>query len=358
MGERTLRGEIPYRTPFQSSPQGKGLLGEESDEYCGGAMSSEPSYEIVARGMTTRPVRIAGDQFDTVITRQALEGMARQVREGHVAMTPEHLSYLGPIGRWVDAEVVDLPDGHGELRMYGEFIDSLSPRHTDPPILLQLDDLPESEPPDVLDLTCSVELRIFEDADHSAIKESAPFALHHQHRWAELPPLEWVIGIPVLWGATKFAGAFFSELGRSSAEAVVEWFKKWSGRAQQNDRDWIVTLRFDLEDGSSVSGYIPVTAHDEQSARDLIAALESAGVVASLAGTQSERQILGEVKEVAVIYDHQDGWQLGWWTDGERVFKTLWFDKNKPAPERFLGRPLFESGSPAPSMGAQYDEEE
>lgn len=333
-------------------------MDESKGEYGDVAMSSEPPYEIVARGMTTRPIRIAGDQFDTVITREALEDMARQVRQKHVPMTPEHLSYLGPMGRWVNAEVVDLPDGHSELRMYGEFIDSFSPRHADPPILLQLNNLPESDLPDVLDLTCAVELRIFEDGDHSAIKESAPFAISHQNRWAELPPLEWVLLIPVVWGATKFAGAFLSELGRSSAESVVDWLKKWSGRAQENDRDWIVTLRFELEDGSAVSGYVPVAAHNEQSARDLISALESAGVVASLAGAQSEQRILGEVEEVAVIYDREDGWQLGWWSDGERVFKTLWFDKNKPAPERFLGRPLFESGTPAPSIDAEDEEEE
>src|SRR5690606_38121870 len=137
------------------------------------------------------------------------------------------------------------------------------------------------------------------------------------------------------WGASKFAGALFSELGRASAAAVAEWFGQWSPRAKPKQRDWIVTLRFEIPDGTLVYGFIPVRYEDSGVYERIKRGLDSAGVVATLAGARAEGRLLSDGKEVAVILDEAGDWELAWWVDGDRVFRTRWFKENCPAPERF-----------------------
>lgn len=318
--------------------------------------TERPGYSFIARGMTTRPVQIAGDEFMTAFSREALEGMARQVRDGYVAMPPEHLSYLGPVGRWVDAEVIELDDGHSELVMYGTEVDYYTPSGADPAVFDKLDGLPEAgEMPDV-DLFCAAELRNFDPSDTKEIESSAPLPLRHEHKWAELPPLEWIISIPVVWGAVKFAGAFFEELGRVSAKALASWLKKWSIRAKEDERDWIVTLRFGLPNGEIVYGFVPIRSKSDNIEERIVTGLNSAGVVASIAGAHAENRLVGHAKQVALILDDNDQWQFAWWTDGARVFRTKWFDDNCPDPERFLGHPLFDTSGDDPSTDSDTAE--
>lgn len=311
--------------------------------------AERPGYTVIARGLTTRPVQITGDEFMTAFSREALEGMARQVLDGYVAMPPEHLSYLGPVGRWVDAEVVELDDGHSELLMYGAEVDYYTPTGSDPAVLDELDALPEAGELSDVEVFCAVELRNFDASDTKEIEASAPLPLRHEHKWAELPPLEWIISIPVVWGAVKFAGAFFEELGRVSAKALASWLKNWSIRTKEDDRDWIVTLRFGLPNGEIVYGFVPVRSKAEDLEERIVKGLNSAGVVASVAGIHAENRLIGDATQVALILDDRDRWQLAWWTDGARVYRTKWFDDNCPDPERFLGRPLFETSRDDPS---------
>ena len=88
----------------------------------------------------------------------------------------------------------------------------------------------------------------------------------------------------------------------------------------------------------------------------MVQALQHSGVVASLAGIQAESGVLGDAKQVGLIYDESGDWRLAWWFDGERVFKTHWFVKNCPDPQRFLGRPLLEH-SQGVSIGPTDEEE-
>lgn len=321
-------------------------------------MSQGTNHDFVAKGITTKPVEVEGEDLPIAFSRQALEGMARQVREGLVGMTPEHLSYLGPIARLVDAEVVESHDGHSELVMYGRYVVDYTPRKEgdDPTLLEMLAPLDEAEQTQDLDLSLGVEFRIFTGADADDVRASSPLPIQHERRYAELPPLEWVILIPVVWGAVKFAGAFFEELGRASASEFVAWIKGWSARSKQGDRDWILTLRFVLPDDSIVSGFIPVQAHSDDAERQLVDALQQSGDVASLAGVQAESAPLGDARQVGLIYDESGNWRLAWWFDGERVFKTHWFVNNCPDPERFLGRSLLEH-SQGVSLGATDEEE-
>ncbi len=159
----------------------------------------------------------------------------------------------------------------------------------------------------------------------------------------------------MVWGAVKFAGAFFDELGRVSAKALASWLKNWSIRAKADDRDWIVTFRFGLPNGEIVYGFVPVRSKAEDLEERIVKGLNSAGVVASIAGAHAENRLIGDAKQVALILDDKDRWQFAWWTDGAPVCRTTWFNHNCPDPERFLGRPLFEASGDDPSTGPGTD---
>ena len=57
-------------------------------------------------------------------------------------MPPEYLSYLGPVGRWVRAEVVDLDDGHSELLMHAQEIEVQTASDRDAKLIARLAELP------------------------------------------------------------------------------------------------------------------------------------------------------------------------------------------------------------------------
>jgi hypothetical protein len=80
---------------------------------------SEDQEEFIAKGRSTRAVRLRGEDYLVSFTKEALLDMANQVRSGYVMMNVDHLSYLPPIGYWHRAEVVDDAEGHSELVMYG-----------------------------------------------------------------------------------------------------------------------------------------------------------------------------------------------------------------------------------------------
>lgn len=112
----------------------------------------------------------------------------------------------------------------------------------------------------------------------------------------------------------------------------------------------MLTLQFELGDGSLIYGFIPCRSQgDGDTDGDLIAGLDEANTLASFAGLQQERSVLPNLKRAAFIF--LDGaWHLAWWTDGISVFRTHWFDRHLPDPARFLGRPLLGSDVPVPSQ--------
>ena len=130
------------------------------------------------------------------------------------------------------------------------------------------------------------------------IRSSAPIPLVHEHRWSELRPLEWIIAIPVVWSAVRFAGFFFDELGRASAQALAKWLSNSSEGAQSPERDWVVTLRFEIEGSTRVYGFIPVLSGAGDEEERISVGLSSASVVASLAGLQAATGALQGAREV------------------------------------------------------------
>lgn len=293
-----------------------------------------------ARALSTRPVQIADENQQTRFTRGALEDMARQVSEKFVAVTIEHLDYLPPIGRWYEASVVEASDGEFELEMNGRALRQLIPTGNDPADPLDtVATLPEQTIPNAVLPVISFEARNFEVSDLPVIEAGAPFPMILEHRWSQLPPLIWTLSIPVVWGACKFAGSFLETLGKVSAEALAGWLRASWSRSKDPNRDRILSVQFDLGDGVFIYGFIPSQPDAADDEHTIAAGLRQSDLLAAFAGAQKEREILPALKRAAFIF-MDSRWRLAWWTDGDSVFRTHWFDDHTLDPARFLGRPL------------------
>jgi hypothetical protein len=210
----------------------------------------------------------------------------------------------------------------------------------DPPDPLELiAQLPEQEVPTGVETGVGFETRNFEPGDLGDIQTDPPFPVHAEHRWAELPPIVWTLSIPVVWGACKFAGAFFESLGKESAEGVARWVRAAWNRAREPERDRMLAVQFELPDGSLLYGFVPSRYDDPHGDAVLAAALRATGLLAAFAGLQNERPVFEGLRRAAFIFDGTS-WHLAWWTNGEAVYRTHWFNSHMPDPARYLGRPL------------------
>lgn len=305
---------------------------------------SEP-YEparVVAHGPTTRTVQLTTGER-VAFAPEALHDMVRQAREGFVAMNVEHLDLLPPIGRWSDGEVKTLEDGEQQLLLYGSMLQQFETRaeFEDP---FRPASTAQKEAPSRVDLVVRAEARNFDSETWSSAASDCPFPVEETHKWSALPPLEWLFSIPVVWGAARFAGSFLDRLGSAAADGLISWIKETSRRAKEPARDRYVTLAFEIEDGRTVYGFIPLTAEDDEltALRD---ALDRAGPLAELAGAQRDGLAM-RAHRIAYFYDGAT-WQLGWFVTDEGVFRTKYFLDSAPDPERFLGRPLLPDGLPS-----------
>jgi hypothetical protein len=80
----------------------------------------------------------------------------------------------------------------------------------------------------------------------------------------------------------------------------------------------------------------------------LSAALQSLDEVAAFAGLAKVGQIEQTGLVRAVFIHDGDGWKFAWWSDGEKIYRTQWFEAHAPDPSRFLGRPLFPNDQSSP----------
>lgn len=291
----------------------------------------QPTKKITAGGPTTRTVELpSGERFR--FTKEALAGMADQTREQFIPMNIEHLTLMPPIGRWYDAEVVDLDDGESQLVMHGAAI-----THFD-----ATDDLPDpfappehqgtGEGPPLIPVGVEAEARNYDSPAWNDIVSAAPVPVEAVHKWAALPPIEWILAIPVTWGMAKFAGSFLDRLGASAAEGLIGWVTRSSQRAKSPDRDRFVTLRFEIDDRCTVYGFVPFTADD--GSEPLQRAIDAAGTLAEVAGAQ--RSGTGMAAH-AIAYGF-DGtrWRLAWFVTDRGAFRTRYYLMNMPQTDRFL----------------------
>jgi hypothetical protein len=308
------------------------------------------------KALTTRPVVVAGDEHMTAFTKEALESLAKQMRESFIPASLEHLSFLPPVARWVDGEVTVADDGESELTLDGEDLRQFVAQGPVPDPLMDVDALEIFSPPSgEIPVEVRYEGRNFDSEALTLVMGDCPLPTTEELRWSALPPIEWILAIPVMWGAVKFAGGFFDELGHASARRVAGWLCHASSKAKAAERDRIVTVDFEITCGRSVHAIIPVKADAPEQEIVLENALNSLGGVASLAGMiRDGKSPLPGVERATFMFDGT-AWQLAWWTDGKSVYRTAWFEHNKPDPARFLGRPFVfekESGStelPTPS---------
>ncbi len=319
---------------------------------------SEEGWEkksLVIRAASTRTVELpTGERVR--FAKEALEGVANQVRSSFLPMHVEHLTVLPPIGRWVDAQVVEADDGEFELLMEGEYLPQLvrSGEDFDPFALLPGEAAAGKVPE--MHLRVLTESRNFEEEDFQAIRQDAPVEIGQENRWAILPPLEWVFVFPVVWGAIRFAGSFFDELGKISAQKAAAWLEGSSRRAREPQRDRLVTLRFDLPGGGFVSGHI-VAPHDGEAESTTAEGLAAAGALAEWVGAQVELGLIPGLQRAAFVWA-EGRWNLAWYvTDGSAVYTTHWFERNAPDATRILGRPILgdlaEDASIGPSAVGQ-----
>ena len=296
-------------------------------------------HRIVAHGPSTRVVRLTtGERVR--FAPEALHDIVRQAREGFIAMNVEHLNLFPPVGRWSDGEVTTLDDGELQVLLYGETLDQFT-ASTDIVDPFQGDDSTGS-PPEALAVSLGAESRNFDPEVWKEAAASCPLPVKQVHKWSSLPPIEWVLTIPVAWGAAKFLGSFLDRLGTATGDAFVEWLKVTSRKAHEPERDRYVTLSFDLGDGRIVYGFIPFAAEDDElfAVRE---ALDSAGALAEVAG-QLNAGVATNAHLVAYLFDGRE-WRLAWFVTDDGAYSTRYFSENMPDPERFLGRPVLSDPS-------------
>ena len=288
---------------------------------------------------STRPIQAAGNDHTTAFTRSALEDMADQVNRTGIWKTVEHLRFLPPLGVVKRAEVRDAADGEAEI-----FVQDVPPL----PVLTYADDwgafkgvsgVVPSKPPEV-EVQVGFCRRNFSTQNADDIEEEIGDSASPFEEYSELPLLVFAVTIPVLWGVKQFAGAFLSRLGEIAAEEFAASIKRWVQRSKDPDRVCVVDLEFQLPSGAEIHGFSLAGLGGIEDA--VSSALAATGELASIAGVQKERDFFPGLRKAAFFLD-AEGWQLGWWTDGERVFQTKWFKDNPPDVEGVLGRkPIWE----------------
>lgn len=290
----------------------------------------------IKSGMSTRVITLTtGERYS--FSHTILDKAAEQAGRGFIPIGVEHLTYLPPSGYIARAEVVTDVDGESELIMYGEDLK-----------LGRADDLvlatPASEPQDLVPVgenaTMGTESRNFASETWQELQSEAPFPLKEKPTWSDLPPIILTLAIPVTWGAVKFAGSFFSQLGTATADGLVSWIKKAAHKAKDNGRETLVEISFNIDDyGPTILGFTAFNTQSETSTAELQQALDMAGRLAEFAGSVAAGHQPETLRRCAFQWD-KNQWRLAWWATDERVYVTPWFSANYPEPQRFLGRPL------------------
>jgi hypothetical protein len=265
-------------------------------------------------------------------------------------MVYEHLSILPPMGRWVDGEIATADDGESELALFGELLtqfraagEVLDPFRAE---------MPDTSSEVVIFASIEAEPRNFWADAWTSAKSTAPLPVHETNKWAGLPPLEWVIAIPVTWGVAKFAGGFLGESGKQLAQSLASWLRDVSRRAKEPKRQRYVTLALELADGRAVFGFLPFGPDDDELLQ-VVQGLTQATVLAEVAGAQNAG-LTERAYRVAYIFDGST-WRLAWFVTDEGAFRTSWYDENAPDIEQYLGRPpAFLDGPEESSIGTRH----
>jgi hypothetical protein len=287
-------------------------------------------------GPTTRIVTLETGE-SVRFARSALDDAAQQVTENFVPLGTEHLSYLPPLGRVYAAEVVEDDEGHADLY----FLARELPRGWTQDFLLDKQ-LPAGElAKDLGEIEVTVEPRNFESAEWAEVVACSPVEVRQGSAWSSLPPLIWLISIPVTWGVAQFMGGFLQHFGQVSAGKLGEWITQSARRARDADRDSLVEVRFETATRLVVTAFIPLAANTGTALDELRSGLDGLGPLAQFAGRLTVEDSESEIQLICFIYD-EGSWRLGWWASPDAVYISPWMTQHCPDPRRFLGRPLLE----------------
>jgi len=283
---------------------------------------------------STRPVHICGEDYVVAFARPALDDMATQVAEGCIWINSEHMDFLPPPGRLRRAEIREAEDGEAELYVFGEELPQFLTRSTFD-FLDQFPHLPTSGAPSL-----SVELEYvrgnFDEAAAASIEEEGRGLARPVERWAVLPPLEFFLVVSVVWGAKRFLGSFLDQLGAEAGMSLASKIGSWARKSRQPNRVTVFVLDFRYPDDARLSGFVFAAPSEIESTVE--EALQSVEELATIAGMQKDHGLLPGMKQAAFFF-HCGHWKLGWWTDGERVVRTEWFEANPPDVQGILSEP-------------------
>lgn len=297
--------------------------------------ATSASNRRVWKGMlaSTRSVRLRGEDRVVSFAPEALEGMAAQITTNYIPLNYEHLCFMPPMGRIDTATIHVADDGESELFVAGRSLPGY--RIVDGPDLPSIvADLPRVYSPE-LSVKLNYTPRNFDEETARQILEECGDLAEPHERWAEIPPLEFVLLVPVVWGAGKFFGSFLGALGRAAGDALAAKISSWARKSKDPNRTIVFALQFELPDGSNICGYVFSTSEELRASIDDV--LEASEDLAAIAGLQSETTIFPNMKEAA-FFLAGGNWHLGWWTDGERVLHTGWLDANPPDIAGILGQ--------------------
>ena len=187
------------------------------------------------------------DRHNEQLAPAALESMCVQIRSSFLPFIVNHDPRSAPIGRVVDAEIFELPDGEHSLEAEIEIFESglLPPLTGDR-------SMPSRELPKdsfLLTIDRSFSRRHFHDAV-SAIKREFGDRVAVQGKKALEPIAVLAIGAGSV-ALGKFANSFFSRLGEKAADLVVEKLKELFQHRETDDDIPLLKFEFGFEHNGS-----------------------------------------------------------------------------------------------------------
>ena len=182
------------------------------------------------------------DSHNERLTLGALESMREQFRSSFAPSIPDHDPRCAPIGRVIDAEITDLPDGEHALEVEIEAFESgpIPPLRTDRSMPLR--ELPR----DALVLTID---RSFSRPEYQdavvAIAQEFGTPLQFAGKKA-LEPIA-VLTISAGLALGSFCKSFFSRLGENAADLVTKKLKEIFSSQQKSDDAPLLMFEFEFE---------------------------------------------------------------------------------------------------------------
>ena len=183
------------------------------------------------------------DRHNERLTLGALESMREQFCSSFAPSIPNHDPRCAPIGRVIDAEVTDLPDGEHALEVEIEAFESgpTPPLRTDRSMPLR--ELPRDSL--VLRIDRSFSRPEFQEAV-GAIAQEFGTSVQFDGKKALEPIAVLIISTSTL-ALGSFCTSFFSRLGKNAADFVSQKLKEIFSTRRKDDDDPLLVFEFEFE---------------------------------------------------------------------------------------------------------------